>query len=56
MAYSHAWGLVNRMNHLAGEELVGRTYGGKRGGRRHVVYIAKKNASAPGSKKGRRSR
>ena len=33
MAYSHAWGLVNRMNHLAGEELVGRTYGGKRGGR-----------------------
>lgn len=33
MAYSHAWGLVNKMNHLAGEELVGRTFGGKRGGR-----------------------
>ncbi|MFW6127308.1 MAG: winged helix-turn-helix domain-containing protein [Thermodesulfobacteriota bacterium] len=33
MAYSHAWGLVQRMNQLAGEELVGRTFGGKKGGR-----------------------
>lgn len=33
MAYSHAWGLVAKMNHLAGEELVGRTFGGKQGGR-----------------------
>jgi molybdate transport system regulatory protein len=33
MAYSHAWGLIQRMNHLAGEELVGRTFGGKKGGR-----------------------
>lgn len=33
MAYSHAWGLVQKMNHLAGEELVARTFGGKKGGR-----------------------
>ncbi len=33
MAYSHAWGLVARMNELAGEELVSRTFGGKRGGK-----------------------
>jgi molybdate transport system regulatory protein len=33
MAYSHAWGLVARMNELAGEELVSRAFGGKRGGR-----------------------
>jgi len=33
MAYSHAWGLVQRMNQLAGEELVARTFGGKKGGR-----------------------
>jgi molybdate transport system regulatory protein len=33
MAYSHAWGLVAKMNRLAGEELVGRTFGGKQGGR-----------------------
>jgi molybdate transport system regulatory protein len=33
MAYSHAWGLVASMNRLAGEELVGRTFGGKSGGR-----------------------
>ena len=33
MAYSHAWGLVAKMNHLAGEELVARTFGGKKGGR-----------------------
>jgi molybdate transport system regulatory protein len=33
MAYSHAWGLVAKMNELAGEELVSRTFGGRRGGR-----------------------
>lgn len=33
MAYSHAWGLVKKMNQLAGEELVGRTFGGRKGGR-----------------------
>lgn len=33
MAYSHAWGLVAKMNQLAGEELVSRTFGGKKGGR-----------------------
>jgi molybdate transport system regulatory protein len=33
MAYSHAWTLVANMNRLAGEELVSRTFGGKRGGR-----------------------
>ena len=33
MAYSHAWGLVAKMNQLAGEELVARTFGGKKGGR-----------------------
>jgi molybdate transport system regulatory protein len=33
MAYSHAWTLVSNMNRLAGEELVGRTFGGKNGGR-----------------------
>ncbi len=33
MAYSHAWTLVANMNRLAGEELVGRTFGGRRGGK-----------------------
>jgi molybdate transport system regulatory protein len=33
MAYSHAWSLVATMNRLAGEELVGRTFGGRKGGR-----------------------
>jgi molybdate transport system regulatory protein len=33
MAYSHAWTLVARMNRLAGEELVGRTFGGRHGGK-----------------------
>ena len=33
MAYSHAWSLVANMNRLAGEELVGRTFGGRNGGR-----------------------
>ena len=33
MAYSHAWTLVASMNRLAGEELVGRTFGGRHGGR-----------------------
>lgn len=33
MAYSHAWGLVAKMNELAGEELVSRAFGGKKGGR-----------------------
>jgi len=32
MAYSHAWGLVASMNRLAGEELVGRAFGGRQGG------------------------
>ena len=32
MAYSHAWTLVAKMNRLAGEELVARTLGGRRGG------------------------
>ena len=33
MAYSHAWTLVANMNHLAGEELVARTFGGRNGGK-----------------------
>jgi molybdate transport system regulatory protein len=33
MAYSHAWSLVANMNQLAGEDLVGRTFGGRQGGR-----------------------
>ena len=33
MAYSHAWTLVAKMNRLAGEELVGRTFGGRNGGK-----------------------
>ncbi len=33
MAYSHAWSLVANMNDLAGEELVGRTFGGRHGGK-----------------------
>jgi molybdate transport system regulatory protein len=33
MAYSHAWSMVADMNRLAGEDLVGRTFGGKNGGR-----------------------
>jgi molybdate transport system regulatory protein len=33
MAYSHAWTLVANMNRLAGEELVGRTFGGRNGGK-----------------------
>ena len=33
MAYSHAWSLVADMNHLAGKELVARTFGGTHGGR-----------------------
>jgi molybdate transport system regulatory protein len=33
MAYSHAWSLVAAMNRLAGEELVARTFGGRKGGR-----------------------
>jgi len=33
MAYSHAWTLVAKMNRLAGEELVGRTFGGRHGGK-----------------------
>lgn len=33
MAYSHAWSLVAEMNRLAGRELVGRSFGGKHGGR-----------------------
>jgi molybdate transport system regulatory protein len=33
MAYSHAWKLVASMDHLAGEELVSRTFGGRHGGR-----------------------
>ena len=33
MAYSHAWTLVANMNRLAGEELVGRSFGGRNGGK-----------------------
>ncbi len=33
MAYSHAWSLVANMNRLAGEELVARTFGGRKGGK-----------------------
>ncbi len=33
MAYSHAWSLVAAMNRLAEEELVGRSFGGRQGGR-----------------------
>jgi molybdate transport system regulatory protein len=33
MAYSHAWTLVASMNRLAGQELVGRSFGGRQGGR-----------------------
>jgi molybdate transport system regulatory protein len=33
MAYSHAWTLVANMNRLAGKELVGRTFGGRHGGK-----------------------
>ncbi len=33
MAYSHAWKLVSSMDRLAGEKLVARTFGGRRGGR-----------------------
>ena len=33
MAYSHAWSLVAAMNRLAGRELVGRSFGGRQGGR-----------------------
>lgn len=33
MAYSHAWTLVANMNRLAGEDLVGRTFGGRNGGK-----------------------
>jgi len=31
MAYSHAWSLVAAMNRLAGQELVGRSFGGRPG-------------------------
>ena len=33
MAYSHAWSLVAALNRLAGQDLVGRSFGGRRGGR-----------------------
>ncbi len=33
MAYSHAWSLMAKMNRLAGEDLVGRTFGGRQGGK-----------------------
>jgi molybdate transport system regulatory protein len=33
MAYSHAWSLAANMNHLAGEGLVARTFGGRNGGK-----------------------
>ena len=32
MAYSHAWSMVADLNRLAGEELVSRTFGGRKGG------------------------
>lgn len=37
MAYSHAWKLVYKVNHLAGEELVARTFGGKNGGKAWIT-------------------
>ena len=33
MAYSHAWKLVADMNRLGSQDLVGRSFGGKDGGR-----------------------
>ncbi len=39
MAYSHAWKLVADMNRLAGEELVGRTFGGRQGGRAWLTPV-----------------
>lgn len=42
MAYSHAWKLVAHMNHLAGEELVARTFGGRQGGRAWLTPAGEK--------------
>jgi molybdate transport system regulatory protein len=42
MAYSHAWSLVAKMNHLAGEELVSRTLGGRERGRAWLTPAGKK--------------
>jgi molybdate transport system regulatory protein len=39
MAYSHAWGLVARMNELAGAEMVSRTFGGRKGGRAWLTPV-----------------
>jgi molybdate transport system regulatory protein len=33
MAYSHAWSMVAEMNRRADQELVGRSFGGRQGGR-----------------------
>ncbi len=37
MAYSHAWALVAALNRLAGQDLVGRSFGGRGGGRAWVT-------------------
>jgi molybdate transport system regulatory protein len=42
MAYSHAWGLVASMNRLAGEDLVGRSFGGRNGGRAWLTPAGEK--------------
>jgi len=42
MAYSHAWSLVADMNRLAGEDLVARTFGGRKGGRAWLTAAGEK--------------
>jgi len=42
MAYSHAWSLVADINRLAGEELVARTFGGRKGGRAWLTAAGEK--------------
>ncbi|MFZ5450478.1 MAG: winged helix-turn-helix domain-containing protein [Thermodesulfobacteriota bacterium] len=42
MAYSHAWSMVADINRLAGEELVARTFGGRKGGRAWLTPAGEK--------------
>jgi molybdate transport system regulatory protein len=42
MGYSHAWSMVADMNRLAGEELVGRLFGGKKGGQAWLTPAGEK--------------
>lgn len=42
MAYSHAWSLVAAMNRLADGELVGRSFGGRQGGRAWLTPAGEK--------------